>query len=45
VDNNTNTTTVERLATEKPKSFRIPVYSGIFEHYQEIGDAVWLLMF
>jgi hypothetical protein len=40
-----NTTTVERLATEKPKSFRIPVYSGIFEHYQEIGDAVWLLMF
>ena len=27
------------------KTFRIPVSTGIFEHYPKIGEAIWLLLF
>ncbi|MGH9711005.1 MAG: hypothetical protein ACRD37_10720 [Candidatus Acidiferrales bacterium] len=27
------------------KTFRIPVSTGIFEHYPRIGEAIWLLLF
>lgn len=26
------------------KTFRLPVSTGIFEHYQALGDAIWLLL-
>jgi hypothetical protein len=27
------------------RTFRIPVSTGIFDHYREVGDALWLLLF
>ena len=27
------------------RAFRIPVSTGIFDHYREVGDALWLLLF
>jgi len=27
------------------RTFRIPVSTGIFEHYKTIGEAIWLLLF
>ncbi len=41
--------TMDSTATlENPtsrKTFRIPVSTGIFEHYPKIGEAIWLLLF
>ncbi|MHB8486603.1 MAG: hypothetical protein ACYDCM_12885 [Candidatus Acidiferrales bacterium] len=36
-------TSVENCASRK--TFRIPVSTGVFEHYPKIGEAIWLLLF
>ncbi|MGH9866067.1 MAG: hypothetical protein ACRD4H_11695, partial [Candidatus Acidiferrales bacterium] len=38
-----STLSLENSATRK--TFRIPVSTGIFEHYPRIGEAIWLLLF
>ncbi len=43
--NEIDITIAQKQSTGKPKSFRIPVYTGIFEHYNKIGDALWLLLY
>lgn len=37
--------TAERRAGAPRKTFRIPVSTGIFEHYPKIGEAIWLLLY
>lgn len=34
-----------RASATTQRTFRIPVSTGIFDHYPEIGDAIWLLLF
>ncbi|HEV2488622.1 MAG TPA: hypothetical protein VGT03_02350 [Candidatus Acidoferrales bacterium] len=34
-----------RASTAPQRTYRIPISTGIFDHYPEIGEALWLLLF